>query len=182
MASAFYQGIVQGEQARGYGIGVLSPYGGGIFILALSTPEKLGNDIMAAANSISLNTTFSKQSAGDQNLVKHFAGEWAWTNGYRTEWMTFYPNGSYSDQSEASYSGNMSDGSGNVTGNWGAASQNSNLGRWTVQGTKDAGVIIVINNDGGQTRYNYSVFVERGEKFYWEYMFNGYHYRKQKAF
>jgi len=177
MASGFYTGIVQGEQAKGYGIGVLSPHGGGVFILAVSTPEKLGEEIMAAANAISQNTTFSKPTAGAQDLVKHFAGEWTWTNGYRTEWMTFFPNGSYSDQSEASYSGDLSGG-----GNWGAASQNSNLGRWNIQGTKDAGVITVIGTDGSQTRYEYSVFVERGEKFYWEYMFNGYHYRKQKAF
>ena len=182
MASAFCQGIVQGEQAKGYCLGVLSPQGGGIYILAISTPDKFGNDIIAAANTIGQNAVFSKPSAGDQSLVKHFAGEWMWTNGYRTEWMMFFPDGTYSDQYEASYSGNFTDGGGNVTGNWGAMNQDSNRGRWTIQGTKDAGVITVVNTDGSQTRYDYKVFVEKGEKFYWEYMLNGYHYRKNKAY
>ena len=178
----YYNGSVQGEQARGYGMGLLSPHGGGIYILAVSTPQKLGQEIMAAADYLASNTQFNKLKTGDSNLVRHFSGEWAWTNGYRTSWMTFFPDGSYSDQSEASYSGNLSDGSGNVTGNWGVAGQDSNRGRWSIQGTMDSGVITVVNPDGSQNRYEYSVFVERGEKYYREYMINGYHYSKQKDF
>ena len=178
----YYNGSVQGEQARGYGMGLLSPHGGGIYILAVSTPQKLGQEIMAAADYLASNTQFNKRKTGDSNLVRHFSGEWAWTNGYRTSWMTFFPDGSYSDQSEASYSGNMSDGSGNVTGNWGVAGQDSNRGRWSIQGTTDSGVITVINPDGSQNRYEYSVFIERGEKYYREYMISGYHYSKQKDF
>ena len=182
MVSGYYKGSVQGEQARAYLIGVLSPHGGGLYILALSTPDKLGQEIMAAADFLASSTRFSERKTGDADLVKHFAGEWAWTNGYRTEWMTFFPDGSYSDQGEASYSGNMTDGSGNVTGNWGVAGENSSRGRWNVQGTIDSGVITVISTDGTPTRYEYNVFVERGEKYYREYMFNRYHYRKQKNF
>ena len=178
----YYNGSVQGEQARGYGMGLLSPHGGGIYILAVSTPQKLGQEIMAAADYLASNTQFNKRKTGDSNLVRHFSGEWAWTNGYRTSWMTFFPDGSYSDQSEASYSGNLSDGSGNVTGNWGVAGQDSNRGRWSIQGTMDSGVITVVNPDGSRNRYEYSVFVERGEKYYREYMINGYHYSKQKDF
>lgn len=180
--TGYYNGYLQGEQARGYGIGLLSPHGGGIFVLAVSTPQKLGQEIMAAADYLAENTQFNKPVTGDVSLVKHFSGEWAWTNGYRTSWMTFYPDGTYSDQSEASYSGNMSDGSGNITGNWGVAGQNSNRGRWSVQGSTESGVITVTNPDGSQDRYEYRVFVERGEKYYREYMFNRYHYRKQKDF
>ena len=182
MASVNCQGTVQGEQAKGYCLGVLSPNGGGIYILAVSTPDKLGNDIIAAANAIGQNTIFSKPSAGDQSLVTHFSGEWVYTTGYRTDWMMFYPDGTYSDQYEASYSGNFEDGGGNVTGNWGALGQESNRGRWNVQGNKDAGVITVIESDGSQSRYEYRVFTERGEKYYHEYLFNGYHYRKNKAY
>ncbi len=177
MITGYYDGSVQGEQARGYGIGLLSQYGGGIFVLAVSTPQKLGQDIIAAADYLAQNTHFSKRETGDADLVRHFSGEWSWTNGYRTEWMTFFPDGTYSDQSEASYSGNLSDG-----GSWGVANQNSNRGRWSVQGTRDSGVITVINTDGSQTRYEYRVFVERGEKYYREYLLNGYHYAKQKDF
>ncbi len=176
-ASGYYKGSVQGEQARGYLIGVLSPHGGGLYILALSTPEKLGQEIMAAADYLASNARFSERKTGDADLVRHFAGEWAWTNGYRTEWMTFFPDGTYSDQSEASYSGDLSGG-----GNWGVASENSSRGRWTIQGTIDSGVVTVISPDGTQTRYEYHVFIERGEKYYREYKFNGYLYQKQKNF
>ena len=178
MITGTYSGSVQGEQAKGYGIGLLSPHGGGIFILAVSTPDKLGQEIIVAANSIAEHTSFQKQTAGSDDLVRHFAGEWAWTNGYRTEWMTFFPDGSYSDQSEASYSGNFSDGS----GSWGAVGQDSNRGRWSVRGNRDAGVITVVNPEGSQSNYEYKVFIERGEKYYREYLFNGYHYQKQKNF
>jgi hypothetical protein len=175
-------GYVQNEQAKGHVIGLLSPHEGGIFILAVTTPEKLGQEIIAAANSIAQHTTFQKQSAGDRGLVQHFSGEWAWTNGYRTSWMIFFPNGSYSDQYEAAYSGNFNDELGNVTGNWGATNQEKNQGRWSIHGNKDSGVITVINPNGTQDRYEYSVFVERGQKFYREYIINGYHYSKNKDY
>jgi len=182
LAQGDYHGTVQGEKARGYGIGLLSQYGGGIFVLAVSTPEKLGQEIRTAADYLAGNTQFSKRKTGDGDLVRHFSGEWAWTNGYRTEWMTFFPDGTYSDQSEASYSGNMTDGSGYITGNWGVAGENSNRGRWSIRGNMDSGMITVINPDGSQTIYEYRVFIERGEKYYREYLLNGYHYRKQKNF
>lgn len=177
-----YAGIVQGEQARGHGLGIMSPHGGGVFVMAVSTPQKLGQEIMAAAEYIIRNTSFQKQEAGDGDLVRHFAGEWAWTNGYRTEWMTFYPDGTYSDQAEAGYSGDFTDGAGNITGNWGVTGQNSNMGRWSIRGNIDSGVITVLHPNGRRINYEYSVYVERGRKFYREYMINGYHYSKQKDF
>ena len=175
-------GYVQGEQAKGYVIGLLGPHGGGIFILAVSTPDKLGQDIIGAARSISEHTSFTRVTAGSQDLVRHFAGEWVWTSGHRTEWMHLFPNGAYSDQSEASYSGNFTDDVGNITGNWGAYGEQKNIGRWNVQGTRDSGVLTVIDPDGSQTRYEYRVFVERGQKYYTEYLFNGYHYMKRKGY
>ena len=42
--------------------------------------------------------------------------------------------------------------------------------------------ITVISPDGSQSTYEYNVFVERGQKYYREYMLNGYHYQKQKDF
>jgi len=182
MITGTYGGTVQAEQARGHGIGLLSPHGGGVFVMAVSTPQKLGQPIMDAAEYIVQNTSFQKQEVGDRDLVSHFAGEWAWTNGYRTEWMTFYPDGTYSDQAEAGYSGNFTDGAGNVSGNWGVANENSNTGRWVVRGNRESGVITVVHPDGRRVNYEYSVYVERGKKFYREYLMNGYHYNKQKDF
>jgi hypothetical protein len=180
--SGYYDGYVQGEVARGYGLGVLSPHGGGVFVLAVSTPDKLGNEIMAAANTIAKNTRFIKPSAGDASLVKHFAGEWMWSNGYRSEWLMFFPDGSFSDQYEAAYSGNFNDQGGNVTGNWGATNQEKNRGRWTIKGTRERGTIMIVYPNGNRQNYNYEVFVERGQKYYREYMINGYHYSKSKDY
>lgn len=182
MLTGMCAGYVQGEQARGYVIGVLGSQGGGVFVLAVSTPQKLGQEIMTAADFLAGNTQFSRPKTGDSDLVRHFSGQWMWTNGYRTEWLSFYPDGSFSNQYEASYSGNLSDGAGNVTGNWGVANQERNLGRWSIQGNMDAGMITVINPDGSRTTYEYRVHVEKGQTYYREYKMNGYHFAKQKNF
>ncbi len=110
--------------------------------------------------------------------MRHFVGKWVTTTGSTTDNMYLYPDGTYSDYYEASYSGNFSDGSGDVTGNWGTANQESNRGRWTVKGDKDSGQIIVTYPNGNQSVYNYRVHVERGEYYYNEYNMNGSHYWK----
>lgn len=52
---------------------------------------------------------------------------------------------------------------GNQTGAWGAANQQQSLGRRTVQGTKDSGVITVTSQDGSQIRLN-TVYLWSGER------------------
>jgi hypothetical protein len=75
------------------------------------------------------------------DLAMHFAGTW----------MTFHPGGTYSDEYEASYSGNLTDGSGNVTGDWETMGQDS----------------------GKEVYYEYRVNLKDGRKYYWENYFNG---------
>ncbi|UCF20728.1 MAG: hypothetical protein JSU87_04780, partial [Gemmatimonadota bacterium] len=43
-----YSGNVQGEQARARGFGTLSPYGGGAYVVAVTTPEKYGSELQGA--------------------------------------------------------------------------------------------------------------------------------------
>ena len=171
-----YSGYIQGEQAKAWGVGTLSPYGGGAYIIAATTPEKYGKEIKSAADAIAANMQYFKPEVSD--VMRHFVGKWVTTTGSTTDNMYLYPDGTYSDYYEASYSGNFSDGSGDVTGNWGTANQESNRGRWTVKGDKDSGRIIVTYPNGNQSVYNYRVHVERGEYYYNEYNINGRHYWK----
>ncbi len=172
-----YSGIADGTQVSAKGFGVLSPYGGGAYLIALSTPDKLGSELTGAAGSIARNMQFFKQETSD--LMRHFAGNWSTFTTNTSTWMSLAPNGVYSDQYESAYSGNTSDGYGNVTGNWGTAGQNSGQGRWTVRGTKEAGQLVVTMNNGREVVYNYKVHQENGRYFYSEYWFNGSLYSKK---
>jgi hypothetical protein len=173
-----YSGMANGTQVKARGFGVLSPNGGGAYLIALSTPDKLGQDLVGAAQAMVQSVQYFKVDVGD--LVQHFAGNWSNFTSNTSTWICFCPDGTYSEQYESSYSGNFNDGSGNNTGYWGTAGQDSDRGRWTVRGNKDAGTIIVRLANGKEIYYEYQVFVERGEKFYSEYLFNGNHYAKSK--
>ena len=172
-----YSGMADGTQVKARGIGVLSPNGGGAYLVALSTPDKLGSELVGAAESIAKNMKFFKPEVSD--LMRHFAGNWSTFTTNTSTWISLGPNGVYSDQYESAYSGNTTDGYGNVTGNWGTAGQNSGQGRWTVRGTKEAGQIIVNLNNGKEVVYNYKVHQENGRNFYSEYWFNGSLYSKK---
>ena len=56
--------------------------------------------------------------------------------------------------------------------------QDSDRGRWTVRGNKDAGTIIVKLANGNEIYYEYQVHIENGQKYYREYRFNGDFYSK----
>jgi hypothetical protein len=163
-------------KARGFGI--LSPHGGGAYLIAVSTPENLGTELLGAAESMLNSVQYFKVETG--GLIQHFAGTWTSHGSNTSTWITFYPDGTYSDQSESSYSGDFHDGAGNWTGGWGAAGQSGDQGRWTVRGTKDNGTIIVKLNNGEEYHYEYRVNMQDGYKYYNEYYFNGdFYFRKQ---
>jgi len=176
--SGDYAGAMDGTQVKARGFGILSPNGGGAYLIALSTPEKLSADLVGAAESITRNIQYFKVDVSD--LARHFAGTWSHFTTNTSTWMTFHPDGSYSDEYEASYSGNLTDGAGTQTGNWGTMGQNSGRGRWTVRGTKDAGTIIVRKANGEEVYYEYHVNQKDGRKYYWEYYFNGDFYMKKE--
>mgnify|MGYP001816017718 CR=1 FL=1 len=60
MMAGDYQGMMDGQQARARGFGTLSPYGGGAFILAVSTPEMLGDPIIRDAERIASSLVYTK--------------------------------------------------------------------------------------------------------------------------
>ncbi len=173
-----FTGIADGTQVKARGFGILSPYGGGAYLIAVSTPDNLGSELLGAAESMIKSTQYFKVEVGD--LMQHFAGTWSSFGTNTSTWITFYPDGTYSDQSESSYSGEFNDGAGNQTGNWNAMGQSGDKGRWTVRGNKDSGTIIVKLNNGEEYYYEYRVHIEKGNKYYNEYYFNGDYYMRNK--
>jgi len=172
---ADYEGYIDGTRVKGIGIGVLSPNGGGAYIIAVTTPEMLGNELTDAAKTIARNMHFVKMEASD--LMSFFAGKWStFTTNTSTD-IYLYPNGVYSEHYESSYSGSFQDG-GVDAGNWGAGNQSNDSGKWMVQGTRETGTITIITPDGEQQTVEYHVHVENGETYYNEYWFNGSLYSK----
>jgi len=171
-----YTGIFQGEQVKSRGIGTSSPYGGGVFIIAVTTPEKYGDDQSSAADAIARNMSYFKPAVSD--MMQHFAGVWVHvsSSGASTTWLNFLPDGTFSDQYEASYSGDFS----NETGNWNVTNEESSRGRWTVRGNKEQGQIIISFPNGEETIYEYTAWVKDGVTYYAEYLFNGTYYYKDK--
>jgi hypothetical protein len=159
-----FKGVAQGLQARSYAIGLIAPGGGGVTIMAAteapSYTEAYPGFVRAIAGGltfISAGPSAGNQAGGssDTDLMRYFAGEWysyssgsTISGGAGTERkMTLCPNGLYRDSSEFSASG----------GGWGAASGQAGWGRWTIQGDKVQGVIIVTSPNGQSKRIAYRV-------------------------
>ncbi len=172
-----YSGMYQGQSVLARGVGTASPHGGGAFIIALTTPAKYGPQLRAAAEAITGSMRYFPVDVSD--LVAHFAGTWAHTTGYRTDWITLHPDGTYKNQYEAGYSGDLTDGAGTQTGQWGATGTSRSTARWTIRGTRKQGIIFVTFPDGTVTELQYRVYVEKGRTYWREYVINGRLYSKQ---
>ena len=166
---AEFSGMAQGQKSRTFAIGLISPQGGGVTIMAATEEASYSSDysdfVLAIAGSLSFvpggasggSQIPSPQSngGGDMDLMKYFAGEWyAYSSGStisggagteRT--MTLCPDGLFRDSSEFSASG----------GGWGAANAQSGGGRWIIQGDKSQGVIMVTYPNGQSKRITYRV-------------------------
>jgi len=176
--SGDFSGVADGTQVKARGFGILSPNGGGAYLIAVSTPDKLGQELIGAAEAMINSVQYFKVDVDD--LIQHFAGNWTHHSSNTSTWICFCPDGSYSEQYESSYSGDFNDGAGNYTGDWNAMSQDSEQGRWTVRGNKDSGTIIVKLANGNEINYQYQVHIEDGQKYFREYRFNGDFYSKSK--
>lgn len=98
----------------------------------------------------------------DEKLAQEMAGTW-W--GYSGSTETKYglcPGGTFTDFSESSYSGSMSDGGGNQTGAWGSAGSDSGQGSWVIQGTINSGTISIRYNDGSTRSMQYELDSGKG--------------------
>jgi hypothetical protein len=171
-----FKGTFQYQQVKAHCVVTLAPNGGsGAFIIAMTTPQQYGQGLIKPADTIARNVRYTKTDVGD--LVAHFSGRWAHYSGSTLINVTLAPNGDYLYEDESSYSGELSDGT-FETGNWGAVGQNQETAKWTVRGTKESGTLIITYPDGSKEFVSYHVFVENGQTYWNEYLFDGAHYQK----
>lgn len=182
LLSGEYTGTVQGQKARGHGIGTLSPHGGGAYILAVTTPERFGKEIAEAAIAIAESMRYFKVDVS--HLMRIFVGRWASYSGISgggtlTNY-TFYPDGSFLEEGETSYSSEYSSSGWTMPDSYAAAvGTDSRRARWTVRGSERQGQIIITSPGGAEGVIDYQVYVEKGQTYWREYLFNGTHFRKQ---
>jgi hypothetical protein len=166
---AEFSGTAQGQKARTFAVGLISPQGGGVTIMAATEAASYSSDysdlVLAIAGSLSFiaagapggPASGGSQAGGasDSGLMNYLQGEWysyssgsTLSGGAGTErTMTLCPDGRYRDSSEFSASG----------GDWGAASAQSGWGRWSIQGDRTQGVITVTYPNGRSKRFPYRV-------------------------
>jgi hypothetical protein len=180
-----YAGSVQAEQAKGYGMGTLSPHGGGAYVLAVSTPEKFSDALAQAADAIVQGMRYFKVDTS--HLVRIFSGRWASYSGSSGGGTlvnyTFYPNGVFEDARETSYSSEYSSsGWGTPDTSLGAVGTSSHKARWTVQGGERRGLIHIRYPNGENRWMEYQVHVEKGQTYWREYIFDGRLFQKQENY
>jgi len=169
-----YEGVYQGEQVKARGIGTASPYGGGAFIIALTTPSKFGGELAGAAEAIAGGMQYFRMEASD--LMRQLSGIWVNMTKNTETRVGLSPSGQYFSNYESSYSGSF----GSEQGNWGTAGQSREDGRWTIRGNREQGTIIITMLNGNLMNIQYRVHVENGETYWNEYWFNGDLYGRQR--
>ena len=176
--SAECQGYANGQEVKGRAIGALSPYGGGAFVLAITTPRMYGKDLAGAAEKIVRGMVFPKtDTASVQRLL---AGTWATMSSNSQSQFTLSPDGRFSEYSESTYSGNFTDQYGNDTGSYGTGGTSQDAGKWMARGTRESGTIIFTYSNGRTSSYQYKVHVENGKVYWNEYYFGGVLYSRSR--
>jgi len=156
--SGEFSGTVQGRQAKAFAIGLISPNGGGVTVLATVEAGSYTNAYPGFVRSIASGLTFAApQPAGpsDSGLLKYFAGEYysyssgsTISGGAGTERsVTLCPDGLFRDSYEFSASGS----------GWGGAASQGGAARWSIQGDQRRGVIVVTYANGQTKQFSYQV-------------------------
>ena len=145
-----YTGNVQGEQARARGFGTLSPYGGGAYIIAVTTPEKFGADLQGAAEALVSSIRYVPVDVAA--LTQNFFGTWVYisSSGSTLKNLIFSPDGSFEWIGETSFVYQTPT---DVTEGYGKHPESR--GRWTVRGSMDGGVITLTLPNGEQRYLEY---------------------------
>jgi hypothetical protein len=87
-----YTGTLEWQPVKALGIGMVNPNGTGVTILALSTPDKYGNDLEKAASQLHTSVVFKKVDHGP--ILKQWEQQLANT---RLTYMDSYNSPSYTD-------------------------------------------------------------------------------------
>ena len=172
------EGYVDGQRAKGRVLGIVSPSGGGAYVIAVSTPEAYRKELALAADQIVKGMQFPRVDSSD--LVRALAGTWVTMTTNTETRVTLAANGQFALYSESSYGGRFSDSGGANAGGWGTAGNRESRGRWTVRGTRQQGVITLAYENGERADVQYAVHVEKGETYWNEYFFDGDLYGRQR--
>jgi hypothetical protein len=157
--AAEFRGVVQGREARAYAIGLISPQGGGVTIIAAVEDAAYSEAYPRFVRQIASSVAFLTPQA-DFSLMRYFAGKYYSYTGGSTitgsagteRQVMLCPDGRYFDSSEFSASGEE----------WGGAQQAGNAARWRIQGNKTQGVITLVFPEGGTRSVRYQVTGEEG--------------------
>ncbi|UCF20418.1 MAG: hypothetical protein JSU87_03150, partial [Gemmatimonadota bacterium] len=163
-----YSGNVQGEQARARGFGTLSPYGGGAYVVAVTTPEKYGSELQGAAEALVSSLRYVR--VDNSALIQNFTATWIYISDRGASLMNLIlsPDGSFEWIGETSF---VYETPTDVT--QGYSKDPGSRGRWTVRGSMDEGVIILTLENGEQREVAYRT--ESAGR-YNRYLFDGYAY------
>ncbi len=167
-----YTGIYQMQQVKAKGYGILSPYGGGVFVIAMSTPESYSSELVSAGKSIINSIKYKKRASGtiansSTAMANYFVGKWSTYTKYSETHIYFYSNGTYVSSNSSSY-GNSDSSVGAI---WGTAGDDNGRGSWKVQGNMKSGRISLIGNNGKSSYINYRI---QGPKMYFNGTLYGY--------
>ncbi|MCK7472429.1 MAG: hypothetical protein MZV49_00185 [Rhodopseudomonas palustris] len=110
-----------------------------------------GTALTSAAETIAQSLKTVQHEMSD--LVRHFAGTWVTMTKSTQTMVALYPNGMIFESMRSRLFGGQ-------TGSWGIARDDHSQGRWTVRGTRQQGVLVMIDKNGGQTSVQYRVHVE----------------------
>jgi hypothetical protein len=174
LSGAEYAGLFSGEQAKGYGLGTLSPHGGGAYIIAVTTPSKFSEVHRQAAAAIARSMTYPKTDTA--GIMKHFAGYWWYYSGTSSisheRLIHLGPDGTFRQRGEDAADVSNYDQYGGVTSQYLGNQQSRGQGRWTVRGDKYKGIIVVTRPDGSAYNIQYQVKPKANQRF-GDYYFNG---------
>jgi len=140
---AVFSGQVNGQAAKAYVAGLISPHPGaaGVTIIALTSEAAYDNQYPAWAKSIASSVRFSVPQV-DRALMAWFSAKYWYHSGSSSSYggishdqtWTFCRDGRFSYYSEDSAS---------VTGMYGSASNDSSQGTWTIRGNKKKGTVFL---------------------------------------
>jgi hypothetical protein len=157
-----FGGTFRGRPAKAYGIGLLSPQGGGVVILAAADTKSYTAAYPRFVQGIASSVEFARTQA-DASLMRYFAGKYYSRRGGSTmsgsagteRQVVLCPDGAFYDSSEFSASGQ-----GDV--DWGGLGNARGTGRWSIRGSKTQGVITIERPDGSSEEVSYRVTGEEG--------------------
>lgn len=168
MLSSTYSGEYQGQQVQAKGYGLLSPQGGGAYVIALCTPENYGKKLEAAAEALVRSVRYPKPDgkSGGSGIAANLVGTWVTMTKSTETTVTLAADGNFYTNYVAGYSGTES-------GQWGLAREDKSAGRWLVRGSREQGVVVLRYANGKEETIQYKVHREGGEVYWNEYWFNG---------